>query len=673
MGVASGAVVVMSTSRAGEGPDQGQEVIRVRGQTGLVRVWTFLALVAAFLVAGLALVAGESSAQGRPDNSASESAEIDNSSLNGPDDPEEVEEFFDELIPKQLRDEHLAGATVAVVRDGQIVFARGYGYANREEREPVIADETLFYPGSAGKLFTWTAVMQLVEEGKLDLGADINTYLDFEIPDTHTEPITMSDLMTHTAGFEEEFAAQLAEDEQDVLPLREFLTRYMPERVYPPGEYVAYSNYGTALAGYVVQRVSGEPYEQYITEHILEPLGMEHSAATQPLPSGLTRDLSKGYHYRDETYDAKDFEWISNSPSAPVHATATDMARFMLAHLQNGEYDGARILREDTARNMHRQHFTHDPRLSGWTYGFAISRENDQHIIWHDGDSARFQTMLALLPEQDSGLFVSYNTPFDPRETLSAFLDHYYPPREKQPTKPQAALPATADRFAGTYISMRVAHTSPQEIVGWIDPIQVRAASQDLVLHTPFGEERYTEIEADLFEQVNGERRLIFREEGQGTYLLWGPVALFKAAPHETLGFQLPFAAACLALFASTLIVIPVAYLMRRGRVAAPSRTSSAARWLAAITSALNLLLSGWFLLLLLEYAETYVWPTGAVSTITRLWLLSVPLTLGIVALAASAWRKRYWSVAGRVHYTLVALAAVVFILFLSNWNLIGL
>ena len=284
--------------------------------------------------------------------------------------------------------------------------------------------------------------------------------------------------------------------------------------------------------------------------------------------------------------------------------------------------------------------------------------------------------MLALLPEERTGLFVSYNTPFDPRETLSAFLDHYYPLKEKPPPQPPPNFPARAERWSGTYISMRVAHTSPQKIVGWIDPLQVSAGSQDLVLQTPFGEQRYLEIEPYLFKQVDGERRLTFGEDNQGhvTHLFWGPIALFKAAWYETLGFQLPFVVACLALFVSALIFFPVAFLVRRQRRGGmPPRGARMARWTAAITSALNLILPTWFLLLLLEYAETYVWPTGTVSTITRLWLLIVPLTLGIVVLAALAWKYRYWGVAGRVHYTLVALAAVVFVLFLSNWNLIGL
>src|SRR5215216_6328370 len=532
-----------------------------------MRALTFLTLLVGGLAASLTLFSVELLAQEKGEG-ASGSAEISRPPINGPGNPQEVEEFFDELILRQLHEEHLAGATVAVVKDGRIVLAKGYGYADRERQVPAVADETLFYPGSAGKLFTWTAVMQLVEEGELDLDADVNTYLDFKIPETYREPITMADLMTHTAGFEEQFAAQLAEDEQDVLPLREFLIRYMPERVYPPGEYSAYSNYGTALAGYVVERVSGEPYERYVTDHILKPLGMEHSAATQPLPAHLAADLSKGYHYQDGAYDAKDIEWISNAPSAPVHATATDMARFMLAHLQNGEYGDARILQESTALDMHRQHFTHDSRLPGVTYGFVISRENDQHIIWHDGSSARFETILALLPKERTGLFVSYNTPFDPRETLSAFLDHYYPLKEKPSPQPPPNFPARAERWSGTYISMRVAHTSPQKIVGWIDPLQVSAGSQDLVLQTPFGEQRYLEIEPYLFKQVDGERLLTFREDSQGnvTHALWGPFAYFKAAPYQTLRFQLPFVVACMALFVSALIFFPVAFLVRLRR-----------------------------------------------------------------------------------------------------------
>ena len=648
--------------------------VQTGSREGRARSAILLTLVMAFLLAGVALSSVEAPAQevGRGATSAPTRPE-----RSSPVDAGQVEEFFDGLIPGQLREAHVAGATVSVVQNGRPVFAKGYGYADMEEREPVAADETLFYPGSAGKLFTWTAVMQLVEEGKLDLDADINTYLDFEVPDTYAEPITVSDLMTHTAGFEEEFAALFVAEQRDVLPLRELLVRNVPGRVYPPGEYFAYSNYGTALAGYIVERVSGIPYEQYIEENILQPLGMENSSASQPLPDRLAANLSKGYRY-DGTYDPSSFEWLAAAPAAPVRVTAKDMSRFMLAHLQNGDSDGGRILEEGTALDMHRQHFTHDPRLPGMAYGFIVSGENDRNIIRHDGASARFSTVLALLPEERTGLFVSYNTPFEADDTLSAFLDRFYPPLgKKPPTEPPAGFAGRADRWAGTYVSTRVAHTGPQKIVGWLDPFQVSAADQHLLVQTPFGEQRYVESEPGLLEQKDGERLLTFREDGQGrvTHAFWGTLAYSKVAPYQTPGFQLPLILACMALFVSTLVAFPIAFFARRWRKAstAPSGAARVARPLAGALAALNLVLMAWFLLALLGFAETYVWPTATVAAITRLWLIGLPLTLGVVVLAVWAWKDRFWNAVARVHYMLVALAGVLFVVFLFNWNLIGL
>ncbi len=222
---------------------------------------------------------------------------------------ETVEAYFDAKLAQQMADDHIVGATVAVVQEGELLFAKGYGYADLAQGKPVVVDQTLFFPGSVGKLFTWTAVMQLAEQGKLDLDADINDYLDFTIPamlyprrenqtgdqagDQVADPITLAHLMTHTAGFEEQLAAIHVAGPDDLQPLRDFLVEAMPARVYAPGQWFAYSNYGTALAGYIVERISGQPFETYITEHILKPLAMEHSAAVQPLPPALMADYSQ--------------------------------------------------------------------------------------------------------------------------------------------------------------------------------------------------------------------------------------------------------------------------------------------------------------------------------------------------------------------------------------------
>src|SRR5574342_1182188 len=207
----------------------------------------------------------------------------------GPTDPAEMEAFLDELFGRHMEEYHIAGAAVSVVKDGALLFAKGYGYADLENGIPVDPEGTVFRLGSVTKLFTWTAVMQLAERGKLDLDADINKYLDFRIPDTYPEPITIKHLMTHTAGFEDRFFELMALDVDDLVPAREWLVSHMPARVRPPGDCAAYSNYGTSLAGYIVARISGQPYDQYIQEHILNPLGMAHSTARTPITPDLDR------------------------------------------------------------------------------------------------------------------------------------------------------------------------------------------------------------------------------------------------------------------------------------------------------------------------------------------------------------------------------------------------
>src|SRR5882757_9311572 len=203
--------------------------------------------------------------------------------------------FMDALVPYAVQRGSIAGGLLVVVKDGRILFAKGYGYADVDKRIPVVADQTLFRPGSVSKLFTWTAVMQLVGAGKLDLDHDVNEYLDFKIPPKFGQPFTLRHLLTHTPGFEDGISEAFVKRQEQLVPLRDYMMKHMPERIFPPGKLVAYSNYGASLAGYIVQRISGEPYANYIANHILEPLGMQHSTFVQPLPPDLQAHMSNGY------------------------------------------------------------------------------------------------------------------------------------------------------------------------------------------------------------------------------------------------------------------------------------------------------------------------------------------------------------------------------------------
>src|SRR5215217_5779563 len=263
----------------------------------------------------------------------------------GPTDRAEMKVFLDKELGREMEKHHIAGAAVSVVKDGKLFFAKGYGYADLENKIPVDPERTNFRIGSLAKLFTWTAVMQLAEQGKLDLDEDINTYLDFRIPDSYPQPITLKDLMTHTAGFEDLYFERLASESKDLLPPREWLISHMPARVRPPGEVAAYSSYGTALAGYIVARVSGKPYDQYIQEHILNPLGMAHTTAHSPTPQDIRAHASKGYTYKDGAFkvfpDYSDMGQPAMAPAGGMQSSATDMARFMIAQLRDGRHGDA--------------------------------------------------------------------------------------------------------------------------------------------------------------------------------------------------------------------------------------------------------------------------------------------------------------------------------------------
>ena len=358
---------------------------------------------------------------------------------------DDVHAFLDGFVPMQLERENIAGAVVLVVKDGSILFAKGYGYSDVEKKIPVTVDATLFRPGSISKLFTWTAVLQLVEQGKLDLDKDVSAYIDFTIPPKFGKPITLRDLMTHTPGFEEQIKDLITDDATPTETLKQHVSQHIPERIFPPGTTPAYSNYGAALAGYIVERVSGQSFNDYVAEHIFKPLGMTRSTFVQPLPAELKPFMSNGYSVGSGK--AKPFEVIEEAPAGALAATAADLSRFMIAHLQNGKFENTQILSPETANQMHSRQFGLSPALNGMCLGFYEETRNGHRIIGHGGDTVYFHSDMHLM-DNGVGFFVSYNSAgkgdISPRTALwEHFLDRYVPY-----TPPKVEKPATADADA---------------------------------------------------------------------------------------------------------------------------------------------------------------------------------------------------------------------------------
>lgn len=367
--------------------------------------------------------------------------------------------WLDGYLPYALQSGDIAGAVVAVVKDGKVVTERGYGFSDVEHRTPVDPEKTLFRPGSVSKLFTWTAVMQLVEQGRIDLDADINKYLDFTIPRRGAKPVTLRNLMQHTAGFEEQAKGIISADAKGPGYVA-LLKQWVPERVFDAGTTQAYSNYGASLAGYIVQRVSGEPFDSYIEKHIFEPLDMKYSSFRQPLPVQLVPLMSKGY--RLASGEAQGYEIVGPAPAGSLASPAEDMAHFMIAHLQNGEYHGKRILSEATARQMHDSPLTLLPPLNRMELGFFETNINGREVIAHLGDTEYFHTSLHLFLQEGVGFYVSFNSlgrqgAADSLRTalFQDFADRYFPETVQQQQIDAKTSAAHAALLTGSWVNSR--------------------------------------------------------------------------------------------------------------------------------------------------------------------------------------------------------------------------
>ena len=617
----------------------------------------------------------------------------------GPTDPAELEAFLDDLMAKDMEEHHIPGAAVSVVKDGKLFFAKGYGYANLENKIPVDAEQTVFAIGSVGKLFTWTAVMQLVEQGKLDLDADVNTYLDFRIPDTYPGPITLKHLLTHTAGFEELWFEVGVWDAEDLMPVGEWLASHIPGRVRPPGEVAAYSNYGSMLAGYIVARVSGQPYEQYVQEHIFDPLGMESSFTHLPLPPDMRANASLGYWYSDGAYQPVPVipdDYLGQAAMVPAGghlSSVTDMARFMIAHLQGGLYGNAstegRILEGTTARQMHGTLYTPDPRILGTAYGFFDFSDNGQRTIGHSGGTLGFATLALLLPDQNLGVFVVYTNEDVGALTTQhfgfqrAFFDHYYPAPAVEPIQPPADFNQRASRFVGSYKSTRRAYTTFEKFGNLMGPpIEISDPGDGTLLLTIRGlEVRLVEAEPLYFRQVDGPFGVVFREDDRGRithmFLDVSPQEDYeKLNWYETTGFNLALFLGCVLVFLSIMPVAVVRAIRNRrpsGDRKPASRGSSIANWTIVGISVLNLLFVAGVVQM---WMFNLGFPRFGLSLFDRfalgLGVLSAVLTVGALVYAVLAWKKGYWGVVFRLYYTLVTVAAVAYIWFLNYWNLLG-
>jgi len=602
----------------------------------------------------------------------------------------DLEAFFDGVIPIQLLRADIAGATVLVMKDNQILLKKGYGYADFSKKKPVDPDNTIFRLASISKLFTWVSVMQLAEQGKLDIDTDVNAYLDFQIAPAFGKPITLRNLMTHTGGFEEEIRDIIITDPKLASPLRNYLIDNQPRRIFPPGEIPAYSNYGVGLAGYIVQRVSGQPFEQYVHDHIFQPLGMNHSSFQQPVQEDLSLFPSRGYKNNTEQ-PAIGFEIFNPAPAGGISSTAADMGRFGQALLNGGELDSRRILKTQTRDLMWTRQFAASDALPAMCMGFYQTWRNNLHFIGHDGDLIAFHSMFLLEPKEKLALFISYNSAGSASRTrseiLTAFADRYYPfnPNPQYQKFPLAELKSVA----GLYQPTRRSESTKLKLGELMSEAQVSVdkdgiiavdVSKDLRGHV----RKWKPIAKDLYQEVDGQSLAFTIRDANGKIVRIA--GGFAGTQSERVPWYENANAmkACLSICWVIILAAALAPLGRFFRKVFFSRRPAlhpqpGTIWL---TRAPRLAAWAWVILvigigvLMSSLQDETLPPSHAIDKYFVLanWFTAVAIFASIFAIVSGSriWRRSDLRLITRFKFSLVALACLFLTWFSIHWNVIG-
>jgi CubicO group peptidase (beta-lactamase class C family) len=598
--------------------------------------------------------------------------------------------FFDGLVPLQMERSDVAGATVLVMKDGQELLKKGYGYSDVTKKASVDPDTTMFRLASISKLFTWVSVMQLSEQGKLDIDADVNNYLDFKIAPAFGKPITLRNLMTHTGGFEEVVHDILIVDPKKTASLRDFLIVNQPRRMYPPGEIPAYSNYGVGLAGYIVQRVSLEPFEQYVSEHIFLPLGMKHSSFNEPMTAELAPYVSDGYRATTEK-PAIGFEIFQPAPAGGVSSTAGDMEKFALALLNGGEFDGHRILKTETRDAMWTRQFDTSDALPPMCMGFYQTWRNDLRFIGHDGDLVAFHSMFLMEPGQKLVIFVSYNSAGSASrnraELLNGFADRYFPAYTSPPfqTFPVNQLKDIAGNYQATRRadSTKLAISNPaSQGVATVDKDGVLTLdfAKDLRGHT----RKWKPIGKDLWQAEDDQPRIFAIRDSSGKIVRLAvnfPGLQYQRVPwyeHKT------FVGISLAVSLLILLAVVVASLIRlnrrlffRNRL--PLKPQPGTQWITIrprLAAFFWIIVTIWLVALSVSLQNEALPSFPVIQRYFSLinWFSVLAVFFSIFALLAGirVWRRTDLRVISRLKFSLVAAACVFLTWYSIHWNLIG-
>ncbi|MFW5707681.1 MAG: serine hydrolase domain-containing protein, partial [Bacteroidota bacterium] len=608
--------------------------------------------------------------------------------------------FFHDQVEQMMQQDEVANTVIAVVVKGELIFSNGYGFTDTSSNDTVDAAQNLFRVGSVSKVFTWAAILQLAEKGLIDLDADIQQYLDFELPtriagsNETAEPITLRHLMTHTAGIEDVLEGLFSFQPQP--SLREYLTANIPQRIYPPGEVMAYSNYGPVLAGYITERISGMPFEAYVQQNIFVPLGMNSSTFYQPLQENHAKNMVTAYRKVDGEYLPARFEHMP-APAGGLSTTAQDMVLFMTAMLNGGENKNGRFMTPATLDKMMNPAFSYHPLLGGMTHGLKEFSYNGQQVVFHGGSTTIFDAGLYLLPGLETGIFIAYSggTYAGHIRIIRNYLDSWFPvPADERAGLPMVAAEAEPhlQKLKGEYHQSRRLVSGPDKVLNLLmgvinismaenNTIEVNTLGQRML----FGELRpgiYHNTTPEPFYPFGPFHYLVTGHAPDGNLMLMsdGPMTYIKMPWHATLSFAaLMLLPAILLALINILFYVIRAFVRRVTRKPPEIRDRSFMARAVMLTHAFLLVVFIWLIALTGNPHPVHLLPLstfGEVGFANQLldlmpWLVFIAF-LVMAWFAWQTWNDKNRRKPARIYYLIYTVISLGPIWFFWYYNLLG-
>ena len=609
----------------------------------------------------------------------------------------DLESYVDGVVRDRMARDHIAGVTIAVVQNGQVVLKKGYGVASLKDGRKVDPDKTLFRVGSISKTFTWIALLNEVDAGRMRLDTPINIYLPekLQLKDQGKKtPVRLRDLMTHTAGFEDRTLGQLFErDPRRERPLEQYLRQERPNRVREPGLLPAYSNYGAGLAGAALANVTGQPFEKEVAEQVILPAGLTHTTFREnrpwrdglpaPMAANLAADLSDGFRWTPLGFQTEAPEFIGHiAPAGAASSTAGDMARYMTLLLNGGTIDGKTIFSPKTSALFRTPMYRPADGAPGSNAGFMdFALPGGHRGFGHVGATLWFHSNLVMVPDLGLGVFVSTNT--DTGADLAASLpatiiERFYAPPPEIPA-PSRISHDEARAYEGQYLTTRRAYGG---LEGFIDRLigeaVVRAAPDGRLAVTLDGKSSLWTAtdQPDTFAPVSGPGLLVFQRDNGKVVRFFSPIGV---AAFERIGF--PHQPGLLTTFAVLTVLAALATLIgvatRDRREARQTPTQARASLLQTIQAILWLIALvgvGVFASGAGDVAQVvYGWPSGWLLSGSACAFVSTLLTIATLAMLPVVWRggRRVdsWTSLRKLAFTCTTLIFLGFALLLAAWG----